>query len=60
MHGLLNDKFLKKTSFETNHVTVFGLFNNKKLRLIAICFQLCRSSCCVVMTGAIYLKIYFK
>lgn len=60
MHDPLNDKFLEMTSLETNRVAVFGLFNNKKLRLIAIYFQLCRSSCCVVITAAIHMKICFK
>ena len=60
MHGPLNDKFLQMASFETKHVAVFGRFNSKKLRLIAFYFQLCRSSCCVVIMAAVYMKIYFK
>jgi hypothetical protein len=60
MHGPLNVRFLNMTLYDTNHVALTGISNNKKLGFIAIYLQLCRRSCYVAITGAIYMKIYFK
>jgi hypothetical protein len=48
------------TSYERKHVALIEAFNSKKLCLAAIYFKLRRISCCVAITGAIYMDIFFK